>query len=330
MKKFNHAIRLSNLPIELSDIPIELMDNGLDLAFLYIWLRTLTKRKKLSHVMVGVYFFKQLFIMLIKSKKMQQTNTCLKLEEKYYKDLEMLHEQYDVYLHDMKHTMRTIAELSEEGNCEEICKITEKMGTTLGSINEQIICSHKILNALFNERKVYAADKGVNLELEISEPLYLQEIDDLDLITLIGNLLDNAIEAEANSHRQKGILCNMHMARNTRHIIIQIENSYTEIRRKNLESSTVQKNIQGNIDNRKINLQANIDSLQLKMKSIGAKHGIGVKSVNGIIKKYGGIIETNKNEGRYKVKVILPVQYEWKEEVSYTEPLPAYLRSAYK
>lgn len=276
-----------------------------------------TAMKKLRRIPAMIYSLKKHALKLIKSEKVQQDNPRRKLEEKYYKDLEKLHESYDIYLHDMKHTMRTIAALSEEGNCEEISRIIEKMGAALGSINENIICSNKILNALFTERKGYAADKGVNLELEISEPLYLEDIDELDLITLMGNLLDNAIEAETYSDKKEGILCNMHMASSARHIIIQVENNYIEKRRKDSESTTAQENI----DNRKINLQANIDSLQIKMKSIGAKHGIGLKSVNRIIKKYGGILETNQSEGRYNVKVILPVQVEWKEESSYMEPI---------
>ena len=237
--------------------------------------------------------------MLEQSEKMQLENTRLELKEKYYKDLEKLHEQYDIYLHDMKHTMRTIAALSEEGNYKEIGKLIKKMRITLGSIDEQLVCSHKILNALFNERKGYAADKGVTLNLEISEPLYLQEIDELDLIRLMGNLLDNAIEAEAHSDEKQGILCKMHMAGNARHIVIQVENSYIEKRRK----STSQKNLHEHIDN-----------LQVKIRSIGAKHGIGLKSVNEIVRKYGGILDSNQNEGRYNVKVIFPVQAEWKYE----------------
>ena len=261
-----------------------------------------TAMKKLRRIPAMIYSLKKHALKLGKSEKIHQENPRRKLEEKYYKDLEKLHESYDIYLHDMKHTMRTIAALSEEGNCEEISRIIEKMGAALGSINENIICSNKILNALFTERKGYAADKGVSLELEISEPVYLEDIDELDLITLMGNLLDNAIEAEAYSDKQEGILCNMHMASSARHIIIQVENNYIEKRRKTIP-------------------QKSIDSLQMKMKSIGAKHGIGLKSVNRIIKKYGGILETNQSEGRYNVKVILPVQVEWKEESSYMEPI---------
>lgn len=243
-----------------------------------------------------------------KSKDLELENTRLKLEEKYYSDLEKLHEQYDIFLHDMKHTMRTIAALSEEGNCKEIGRLIEKMQTTLGSIDDQIICSHKILNSLLAERRAYADEKGVVLELEISEPLYLQQIDDLDLIALMGNLLDNAIEAEIHSGKQAGILCNMHMSNNSRHMVIQIENNFEEKRRSDAEAIKQQGNLQENAKN----LQRNI----------GNKHGIGLKSVNEVVRKYGGILESKQINGRYNVKVILPVQVEWREDASYTESIP--------
>lgn len=243
-----------------------------------------------------MYFYEELAIMMAKVNKMELSKTAQHLEEKYYKDLEKMHEQYDVFIHDMKHSMRTIAALSEEGNCEEIRHIIEDMRMTVGSIDDQYICSHKILNSLLSERKGYAHDNGTVFELDISEPLYLQAIDNLDLITLMGNLLDNAIEAEIHSARQEGIICSMHMSRNGMHVIIQVENSFEEKRR----------------------------------KVSSGKHGIGLKSVNEIVRKYGGIFENSKSEGRYSVKVILPVQDKWKEELSYQEEIPAYAHSIFE
>ena len=245
----------------------------------------------------------------------------LRLEEKYYKDLEKLHEQYDIFIHDMKHTMRTIAALSEEGNCEEISHIIGQMQMTIGNIDEQLICSNKILNALFNERKGYAKDSGVNLELEISEPLFLQGIDELDLITLMGNLLDNAIEAEKYSDKSNGVCCYMRTAGSGRHIVIQVENSFLEKRRNMTGSDEVKSKEQSE------NLQINIENSQI---NIGEKHGIGLKSVNEVVKKYGGLIDNYQSDGKYIVKIILPVQVEITEKISYKEPLPAYAKSAYE
>ena len=132
----------------------------------------------------------------------EKMDCSTRMKEKYYRDLETVHEQYDVFLHDIKHMMRAILALSKEGDCEKIEQLIEGMGTSLGNIEQETICSHHILNAVLSERKGYADDRGVILEIDIKEPLYLQNIDDIDLITFVGNLLDNAIEAEEHAEKR--------------------------------------------------------------------------------------------------------------------------------
>lgn len=209
-------------------------------------------------------------------------NARIELEEKYYQDIDELHEKYDVYLHDMKHTMRTIAALAEEERCDEIRHLISEMQSSLDDIQKGIICSHKILNALFQERRSYAEKNHIILKFDITEPVHFHKINDLDLIALMGNLLDNAIEAEKHSGKQEGILCCIWMAEKNRHLLIELENSFD--RRKSARP------YRSNRPDR-----------------IGEKHGIGIKSVREIVKKYGGIYENEKGGGRYWVKIILPM-----------------------
>lgn len=211
---------------------------------------------------------------------------CARMKEKYYQDLEELHEQYDTFLHDVKHTMRTIAALAEEGANEEIINLIDGLRISLSRIEQNIICSHKILNALFVERKSYVDEKGIRLEFDITEPLYLQGIEDMDLVTLIGNILDNAVKAEEQAAEPEGILFSMKMSKEGRHIIIQLENSFSEMNSENQNKGS-------------------------ETGHIGAKHGIGMRSVHKIVRKYGGMMENQKEDGRYWIKIILPVQSGW-------------------
>lgn len=216
-------------------------------------------------------------------------NRLFGIEAKHYRNMDELHEQYDVFLHDIKHTMKTIAALAEEDNSAEIEDLIRGMQISLGNMNQKIICSHKILNALLAERAGYAKDNDVTLDFMIKEPLYLQEIENLDLVTLMGNLLDNAIAAEMNSKKREGILCSMWMARSGRHVLIQVENSYDE----------------------KASARSSFGKERTAVKEkapIGAKHGIGLASVREIVEKYGGIMENSRQDGRYRVKIILTAQ----------------------
>lgn len=229
-----------------------------------------------------VYLHKSLSEMRVKVRELEKLNACLTMETKHYQNMDALHEQYDIFIHDMKHTMRTIAALSEEGECEKIGCLIDKMRLNIGNIEQEVICSNKALNALLVERKGYAKDSGIMLEMEIREPLHFHEIDEPDLISLVGNLLDNAIEAEKHSKKQDGILFSMRMARDGLHMIIHLENSYEEDR-----------------SDMKIRIK--------QKEQIGNKHGIGLVSIRDIVSKYGGIIENEKSDGRYFVKIILPV-----------------------
>lgn len=224
---------------------------------------------------------------MMENAKSLSRDECARMREKYYQELEELHEQYDTFLHDVKHTMRAIATLAEEGENEEIINLIEGLRISLSRIEQNIICSHKILNALFVERKSYADEKEVKLELDITEPLYLQDIEDTDLLTLVGNILDNAIEAEEQAPESEGILFSMKMSKEGRHIIIQLENSFSEKKSESQNKSP-------------------------EAGRIGAKHGIGMRSVRKIVRKYGGMMEEKKEDGRFRIKIILPVQSGWK------------------
>ncbi|MCM1048743.1 MAG: GHKL domain-containing protein [Clostridiales bacterium] len=222
---------------------------------------------------------------LVKARELENINIRLEKLAEYYQNIEDMHEKYDTFIHDIKHQLRAIAALSEDGDCENISSIIAQMRIDVGNIGQGLICSNKVLNALLLERKGYAADNGVALEMEIIEPLNLHNIQDSDLITLIGNLLDNAIDAQKYVNNQNPVLLNMRTARDGRHIVIHLENDY---------------------DN-KLRLRKTVVK---SVEQIGNKHGIGLNSVQNIVRKYGGIIENNKQGGRYVVNAILPIQDE--------------------
>lgn len=222
----------------------------------------------------------------MENAKSASRDECARMREKYYQDLDILHEEYDTFLHDMKHTMRAIAALAREGEVDEIISLIDKLDMSLGRIEQGIFCSNKVLNALLSERKSYAEEAGVVMEYDITEPLYFEDIDDVDLCSLVGNILDNAIEAEKQSAEPEGIWFRMKMAREGCHIIIQLENSYNETE-----------------ENDKIRT--------VGTERVGAKRGIGLRSVRKIVRQYGGMMEDRKEDGRFRIKILLPVRSGW-------------------
>lgn len=225
------------------------------------------------------------------SKKSEQIRLEMlraELGEKYYQNMEKMFDEYDLFLHDIRYTIRTIAALAEEGNCEEIKTLINQQSEQLEAIEKDMICRNKIVNALLVEKRAYAKQMGIAMDIDYTEPTYLHEIDDLDLIVLIGNLLDNAIAAEKQAKQKDGIYFSIWTAQEGKYTLIQVENSY-DAKRAKKEKST-------------------------KHGKIGEKHGLGLRSINRIVQKYNGVSYKDEEGGRYRIKILIPIECMWEKD----------------
>ena len=82
--------------------------------------------------------------------------------------------------------------MAYEGRNDEICKVVDELN---GKLNREEICeysNHKMLNIILSEYSIKAESAGV-VDAYVEPGCILNHIQDVDLITMIGNLLDNAI-----------------------------------------------------------------------------------------------------------------------------------------
>ena len=101
------------------------------------------------------------------------------------------------------------------------------------------------------------------------------EINIIDLCVLVGNLLDNAIEACQKIDKQKRIQVSFKQEGNFLNVIIK--NTYID--------------------------EKNNDLLTTKDNKLN--HGYGIKSVRSIVEKYEGTFKIIKNNGYFIVSVLL-------------------------
>jgi sensor histidine kinase YesM len=93
--------------------------------------------------------------------------------------------------HDIKNNILTISSLISDGEC-------EKAQSLCNTITKELVgtapahTSNPVLNAILNVELEKAQSHGIMLTYEINEPLSF--IKDADIVSIIGNLCDNAIE----------------------------------------------------------------------------------------------------------------------------------------
>lgn len=242
---------------------------------------------------IMVYMIEEATKVAEENKKLELQHAQDELEREYYEDIADMHQKYDIYLHDVRRMLRIVASMVEDKRWDNAELLTDYMIDSIQDIRKNTLCIHDFLNALLVDRRGFAESLGLTMTIDVKEPLLLGVIAEIDLVTLTGNLLDNAINAEKDAAEKKGIMCLICTALDGRHIIVEIRNSYDKNKEKNKRAA------------RKVDKKA---------EKIGRKHGIGLVSIEEIIQKYGGILSILEEDNRYFVKAILP--FEGKTEKS--------------
>lgn len=76
--------------------------------------------------------------------------------------------------------------------------------TRLGSLSHIGILEFK---SLLSSKLIYAMESGINVELEITDPIRELPMKSVDLVRVMGIFLDNAIDAALNSSEKLMQLC---------------------------------------------------------------------------------------------------------------------------
>lgn len=139
-----------------------------------------------------------------------------------------------------------------------------------------------ILNILLWEKNNEASKEEINFEC-IVEKVDMSFIDDMDICSIMGNLLDNAIEAGKELLNVKRPTISIKIGRVNNFIIIKIVNDC--------------------ISSSKIKMNNGIFKTTKDMKKL---HGIGLNSIKRAVEKYDGNCEFDTYDDLFITKILIP------------------------
>lgn len=186
----------------------------------------------------------------------QEENAHLKTEKEYFDILEKQNQNLMLYAHDVRKHLNAIRELSQDSNVNEY--VTNLCGE-LTAYTQSCQSGNKLLDVMMNRYVLDCELKEISFEYSVRE-CPLRCLEDLDLVAILGNLMDNAITAASESEKKWVSLTTS--VRNTYNVIV-IKNSCD------------------------IPPQAQGEQL-LSTKENPRFHGYGLKSVAKAVKKYHG------------------------------------------
>lgn len=280
---FKITLLYSIMPVSLIGIMIAIARMNIDFAFLGFTQILLIASCVLALIgSIAIFYFYDRYSQSVWKLQQQEIMiTKLEMEEKHYGRIEQVNQEHAAFLHDVRHYMKAIGEMAADNDDKAILQILSELQIKVSNTETEILCPNRLLNAILNEKKKDAERRDISVKIVVEPGFSIDQIADIDLIVIISNLLDNAIEAAEkcpNGHIKISLF-----QQNENHFsIIKIVNNYA-----------------GRIDAREDRLMTD--------KKDKARHGFGIQNVRDTVAKYGGYLQYFYKDGEFTSVVILPV-----------------------
>jgi len=218
--------------------------------------------------------------------KYQLENQQKIYEEKNLGNIENMYEKIKILKHDMKHHNEVITTQinyipevnnSQKNHINDIISYISGVSKNIDIIKTSIYTGNRTIDNLINYKLGIAAEKNIKTETIIDKNI--SGIADTDLCSILGNLLDNAIEACEKCNFDNKIIV-LHITIKNPCILISVKNS-------------IAKSV----------LADNPNLITEKQEK--EFHGIGIKSIKTIAEKYFGRFNIREEENFFVAEVLL-------------------------
>lgn len=210
-----------------------------------------------------------------KSENLLQHEAYDHLKSQYYR-LKELYETNSRWVHDAKHELLYVESCLEQNNVlgayESIQRYLQKIMQT----EKKVWSGFPFLDFMLNYKKMEMDRKNINFMLDIE--LQHISIPEEELIIIIGNLLDNAVEAAGKCEKSRRyVKLKIHNLNDM--LLLCIENSSSQMPK--LKNDTFVSN-----------------------KKYTGMHGWGIESVRRIVEIYNGEIQFQYTEKHFQVQIL--------------------------
>lgn len=224
-----------------------------------------------------------IYEMLIKASEEQMKLSLLlqkkESEQKYNQELAVAVDSIRAIKHDMSNHLSVISACIECEDYEKAKDYIHKIAEPIDSVTHLLNIDHSVIASILYVKNMLAKKKDIDVESEID--IYDNVlIDDVDITVLLGNILDNSIEAcEKIISKNKKI--NLYIESEKDFFFLDCSNTVEgqEVQYKDKKLSTTKK-----------------DSLN---------HGFGLKNIQGVVDKYEGSKNITITEEDFTIEIAL-------------------------
>lgn len=215
-----------------------------------------------------------LYDSLLKTAEYKKELHLINAENTYLKKntelIQVLQKSIDNFRHDVKNHIIALSGLLKAGQNAEAALYLEKL---IGdnTWNDNILTGRAAIDTFLNFKIQEAKQHGVSIDINIAIPVEMN-IDDFDLIIILSNLIENAIDAVRTLPAEDKIIT----------LTIRYDRNRLIIKSTNKSSKPLIFNNDGEIRS---------------TKDTSSKHGFGLAKIKKVVAKYGGDASFTMNDG---------------------------------
>lgn len=227
------------------------------------------------------------FGLVVLRKYHAYTKLLLGLYQKYYEDeyrarqiKSQRQQELDRMRHDWKNHVNTVSAMWEKGEERQAIQYVAGLAEENRNNSYTILSGNEAADAILNLKYDKAKTAGIAFSFH-GDLKKLSQMEPMDICVLLGNALDNAIEACGKEEKESNIA--MEAAENAGMLLLTVENT--------LHAPVVLK-----------------DGRPITTKKNPTEHGFGVLGMEHVTRKYQGDLRFQIVGEMFKVQVMLPVR----------------------
>ena len=235
-------------------------------------------------LLIANFLMLYLYNLLLHSISQQYEMEMLKTQlQAYANQLNVVlrgEEKIKALRHDIKHHLSELMLLANKHDVAEIQKYIDEMNSFLKNSNEIVASGNLEIDSVLNFMLQKAEKELKTVDIKVMLPEKVRH--SFDINVMLGNLLENAIEAAGKTENK---YLSVHIKLKRGILKVKIENSF--------ESCILCEE-----QNRK-------ETILKTTKPFTEQHGIGLKNVKKIVEKYNGTMAVTAQEGIFCVNLLL-------------------------
>ena len=202
------------------------------------------------------------------------------LIDKHYAEVENMYRQVRGWRHDYKNHIQTLKAYMSVNEYDKANAYLDMLDEDLTSVDTIMKTGSVIIDAILNSKISLANAKKIDVNVKAAVPENLN-ISEIDLCVIIGNLLDNAIEAceKITDGGEKFI-----------RIFMGIKNTQLYIFIANTAPGGKQIKVNGRFATKK-----------------SGYHGFGLARIDKVVEKYRGYVRRGSEDGAFTTEILLPI-----------------------